>query len=54
MNVFLNDHKYENSVCYINGNPIRNKSFERCKVKESKQCILLTNKNSKNAIGVDH
>lgn len=51
---FLNNHKYENSVYYYNGNPIRNQSFERIKVVHAKYCILLTNKNSKNAIGDDH
>ena len=30
------------------------KSFERCDVKNSKTCILLTNKNSKDAISMDH
>ena len=54
MGVFLNHPKYETSVYYINGNPIRNKSYEMCKVKLCKSCILLTNKNAKNAIGVDH
>ena len=54
MGVFLNNPKFETSVCYINGNPLRNKSFERGQVKTAKTCILLTNKNSKDAIGVDH
>ena len=54
MGVFLNDPVYETCIQYINGNPIRRHSQQRADVKASKMCILLTNKNSKDAIGMDH
>lgn len=54
MEMFLHDPNYETCIKFISGNPMISKSFERCDVKSSKTCILLTNKNSKNAIGMDH
>ena len=41
-------------MIYINGNPFQSYNFDRCKVAQAKTCILLTNKNSKDAIEVDH
>jgi len=38
----------------MNGNPMQDKNLERADVKNAKSCILLTNKNSKDAIGMDH
>ena len=54
MEMFLHDPTYETSIRYINGNPMLNKNLERADVRNAKTCILLTNKNSKDAIGMDH
>ena len=54
MEMFLHDPTYETCIRYINGNPMLNKNLERADVRNAKTCILLTNKNSKDAIGMDH
>jgi hypothetical protein len=54
MEMFLHDPAYETCIRYINGNPMLNKDLERADVRNSKTCILLTNKNSKDAYGMDH
>jgi hypothetical protein len=50
----LHDPKYETNIKYINGNPMYNNNLERADIINAKTCILLTNKNSKDAIGMDH
>ena len=50
----MHDPKYETKIRYINGNPMYNNNLERADVINAKTCILLTNKNSKDAIGMDH
>lgn len=54
MEMFLHDPTYETCIRYINGNPMLNKDLERADVRNAKTCILLTNKNSKDANGMDH
>lgn len=54
MEQFLHDPKYETNVKFINGNPMYNNNLARADVINAKTCILLTNKNSKDAIGMDH
>ena len=54
MEMFLHEAAYETSIKYINGNPMLHKDLERSDVKNAKTCILLTNKNSKDANGMDH
>jgi hypothetical protein len=54
MEMFLHDPNHETLIKFINGNQIVQKSFERCDVINSKTCILLNNKNSKDAVGMDH
>ena len=54
MEQFLHDPKYETNIKYISGNPMYNNNLARADVINAKTCILLTNKNSKDAIGMDH
>lgn len=54
MEMFFSEPDYEKKVTYINGNPMVSTSHKRTDLKNAETCILLTNKNSKDAIGVDH
>lgn len=54
MEMFFSEPDYEKKVTYINGNPMVNTSHKRTDLRNAETCILLTNKNSKDAIGVDH
>ena len=54
MEMFLHNPNNETRIKFINGNPMVNKSLERADVQNAKTCILLTNKNSKDAVGMDH
>jgi hypothetical protein len=54
MEMFLHDPNYETSIKYISGNPMTNKCLERADIINAQTCILLTNKNSKDAVGMDH
>jgi uncharacterized protein (DUF2132 family) len=49
--MFLNDPNLESSIKFLNGNPMSDISLDRAGVKEAKTCILLTNKNTKDAVG---
>lgn len=52
--MFFSEPDYEKKVTYINGNPMVSTSHKRTDLKHAETCILLTNKNSKDAISVDH
>ena len=52
--MFLHDPNYETAIKYISGNPMTNKCLERADIINAQTCILLTNKNSKDAVGMDH
>ena len=52
--MFLNDPKKEGKVIFLNGNPMSDINLDRAGVKEARTCILLTNKNSKDAVSQDH
>lgn len=54
MEMFLHDPQYEFFINYLNGNPIMYKDLMRADIEKAKTCILLTNKNANDAIGVDH
>jgi hypothetical protein len=54
MEMFLHNPSYELFINYINGNPITSKDLKRADTEKAKACILLTNKNATDAIGVDH
>jgi hypothetical protein len=54
MEMFLHDPNYEFFINYLNGNPIIQKDLKRADTEKAKTCILLTNKNATDAIGVDH
>lgn len=38
----------------MNGNPMNPESFTHCDLINAKTCILLSNKNSKDPVGMDH
>lgn len=52
--MFLNDPNLEGNIQFLNGNTMSDISFNRAGVKDAKTCILLTNKNTKDAVGQDH
>ena len=52
--MFLHDPNYEFFINYLNGNPITHKDLKRADTEKAKACILLTNKNAVDAVGVDH
>lgn len=54
MEMFLHDPNYEFFINYLNGNPIIQKDLKRADTEKAKACILLTNKNANDALGVDH
>lgn len=54
MEMFLHNPSYELFISYINGNPIISKDLKRADTEKAKACILLTNKNATDALGVDH
>jgi len=54
MEMFMSEPEYEKKVTFINGNPMIESSYERTDLKNAKTCILLTNKNSTDAVGMDH
>jgi len=54
MEMFFHDPNYEFFIHYLNGNPILSKDLKRADTEKAKTCILLTNKNAEDAIGMDH
>tara|TARA_B110000305_G_C19226025_1_gene532877 strand:+ start:64 stop:279 length:216 start_codon:yes stop_codon:yes gene_type:complete len=54
MEMFLHNPNYESIVRFINGNPMISKNLQRAAIEKAKTCILLTNKNSRDATIVDH
>jgi len=51
---FLHTPTYEFSISYLNGNPMLSKDLKRAHTEKAKTCILLTNKNARDAFGADH
>jgi len=54
MEMFFSDPDNSSRIKYINGNPMVEKSHKRVDLKNAEACILLTNKNSRDPIGMDH
>lgn len=54
MEIFLNNPEFESKLTYINGNPMSAFSHMACDLINAKTCILLSNKNSKDPVGMDH
>ena len=54
MEIFLNDPKYEGMLWYLAGNAINSKDLERAWLSACNACILMTNKNSRDAYASDH
>lgn len=54
MELFLNKPDFEQKLTYINGNPMMPESHIACDTIFAKTCILLSNKNSKDPVGMDH
>lgn len=54
MEMFFIDPAYESNITYINGNPMSSQSHIRTDLRNAKTCILLTNKNTNDAIAMDH
>lgn len=54
MEMFLHDPNYEFFINYLNGNPITQKDLKRGDTEKAKTCIMLTNKNAFDPVGVDH
>jgi len=52
--MFLHEPMYEQCVHYLTGNPMEHKDLTRADTNLAKRCILLTNKNSKDAYAIDH
>lgn len=54
MEIFLNKPKYENILNYLTGNPISSRDLSRARLLECDACVLMTNKNSRDAYASDH
>ncbi len=54
MEMYLHDPKVEFFIHYLNGNAIMSKDLQRADTDKAKTCILLTNKNALDPIGMDH
>ena len=54
MEMFLHNADYELFINYLNANAMHDKDLKRAVTEKAKTCILLTNKNSTDAIGIDH
>lgn len=54
MELFLNNPEFEQRITYINGNPMMSESYVACDLISARTCILLSNKNSKDPVGMDH
>lgn len=52
--IFLNDQKYEGLLCFLAGNAISSKDLDRAWLSTWNACILMTNKNSRDAYASDH
>ena len=54
LEMFLHDPGVEFFIHYLNGNPIMAKDLKRADTEKAKTCILLTNKNAQDPLGMDH
>lgn len=52
--MYLHDPGVEFFIHYLNGNPIMAKDLKRADTEKAKTCILLTNKNAHDPLGMDH
>lgn len=54
MEMYMHDPAVEFYIHYLNGNPIKAKDLRRADTEKAKTCILLTNQNTQDPIGMDH
>ena len=54
LEMFLYTPEFQNKLTYVKGNTMNTEDLKRAALAQARCCIILTNKNAKDSIGIDH